>query len=95
MTRETRMQRRADLLWRRSLDAVLVVPPGADEPITLAGTGPELWDLLETPRSLPELVRELAARHQASSDLVEADVSPVIDQLLALGVLERMTPNRR
>jgi len=84
-----RWRRVPDLLWRRSLDAVLVLAPDADEPHTLAGTGPEVWDLLASPVSLGDLAAGLAARHGADPAIVEADVTALLDRLAALGVLER------
>ena len=84
-----RWRRVPDLLWRRSLDAVLVLAPDADEPLTLAGTGPEVWELLASPVSLGDLVAGLAARHGADPVIVEADVTALLGRLTALGVLER------
>jgi hypothetical protein len=77
-----------DVLWRRSLDAVLCLPPGAGEPVTLAGTGPEVWDLLERPQTLTEIATELADRHEAHAEIVAQDVLPVLEHLTALGVVE-------
>ena len=77
------------LLWRRSLDAVLVLAPGTTEPLTLAGTGPEVWDLLESPVALPDLTADLAARHDADPSVVAVDVGALLDRLLALGVVEQ------
>jgi Coenzyme PQQ synthesis protein D (PqqD) len=84
----TSYRRRSDVPWRRSLDAVLCLPPGANEPVTLAGTGPEVWDLLRDPRSLDELAADLAARHGTEPEIVVRDVLPVLEQLTALGVVE-------
>jgi Coenzyme PQQ synthesis protein D (PqqD) len=84
----TRHQRRHDVLWRRSLDTVLCLPPDGAEPVTLAGSGPEVWDLLQTPHSLAELGDELADRHQADPEVVAADVRPVLERLAALGLIE-------
>jgi hypothetical protein len=81
-------QRRADVLWRRSLDAVLCLPPNANEPVTLAGTGPEVWDLLESPHSVVQLAAVLSDRHGADPDVVAVGVDPVVDQLAALGLIE-------
>jgi hypothetical protein len=81
-------RRRSDVPWRRSLDAVLFLPPGATEPVTLAGTGPEVWDLLEDPHSLHALAAELAARHGTDPEVVAGDVSPVLEELAALGVVQ-------
>jgi hypothetical protein len=79
------------VLWRRSLDAVLVFGPGADGPRTLTGTGTELWDLLAAPITVEELVGSLAVRHGADGNVVEADLVPVLAELATLGVLE-VTP---
>jgi hypothetical protein len=81
-------RRRSDVAWRRSLDAVLFLPPGASEPMTLAGTGPEVWDLLRDPRSLGELASELANRHGTDPEVVARDVLPVLENLAALGAVE-------
>lgn len=86
----TLYRRRPDVLWRRSLDAVIGLPPDQIEPVTLAGTGPEVWDLLQTPRSLAELAAELANRHGADPEVVAADVRPVLERLAALGLVEQV-----
>ena len=67
-------RRRDDVLWRRSLDAVILLPVGADEPITLPGTGAAVWDLLEEPASLDELVATLAEAYEEDPAVVEHDV---------------------
>jgi Coenzyme PQQ synthesis protein D (PqqD) len=84
-------RRRADVPWRRSLNAVLCLPPGAPEPVTLAGTRPEVWDLLEHPCALDELAAELAQRHgidaQIDAQIVARGVKPLLDHLAALGLV--------
>jgi hypothetical protein len=81
-------RRRPDVLWRRALGTVLALPPGSSEPVTLAATGPEVWDLLETPHSLADLAAELSAAHQVHPEVVAADVRPVLERLSALGLIE-------
>jgi hypothetical protein len=87
---EVRLRRKTDVLWRRSLDAVLVLPRGTVELLTLFGSGPDVWDLLAKPISMPHLVRELAIRHDADLAVVEAGLGPVIDRLVAIGAIERV-----
>ena len=53
------------MLWRRSLDAALLLPPSVDDPLTLAGTGAGIWDLLAVPTSTEDLVDAMAARYRA------------------------------
>ena len=82
--------RRADVLWRATMDAVLIRPPGASELTKLAGTGRSLWAVLEEPASFDDVVARLATAYAAEIDEVAADVAPVIDDLVERGVLERV-----
>ena len=84
----TRIRRRPDVLWRRSLDSVVLLPAGADDVVTLAGTGPAVWELLAEWRTYDDLVENLAAAFRASPDVVGADLRPLIDELEAQGVLQ-------
>ena len=86
---EPRWRRCPEVLWRRSLDAVILLPPGADDPITLLGTGIELWELLVEPGTVTQLATVLARAHTADPATVEADIAPVIRQLVEHGALER------
>ena len=80
----TSYRRRPDVAWRRSLYAVLCLPPGVSEPVTLAGSGPEIWDLLERPCSLDDLASELARRHGIDAQVVALDVRPILERLAEL-----------
>lgn len=88
MTDTTAYRRRSGVLWRRSLDTTVCLPPDEVEPVTLAGTGPEVWEILRDPHSVVDLAAELSARHGADIDIVTADVRPVIQELAALGLIE-------
>ena len=85
-----RFRRRPDVLWRRSLDAVVLLPAVAEEPVTLLGTGPELWELLAEPRTLEDLAEVLAGLHGVDPAVVRADVAPVLADLVALVTVEEV-----
>jgi coenzyme PQQ synthesis protein D (PqqD) len=87
---EARIMRRRDALWRATLDSVLVVPPGAGEPITLAGTAPCVWEAIEHAVGVDELVETLATRFGAARGVVRGDVVPLLEHLVELGVAERV-----
>jgi hypothetical protein len=78
------------VLWRRSLDAVVLLPPGLDEPVTLAGSGPALWELLVEPGTVGQLATVLAREHDADPATIEADIVPVIERLAAIGAVEQV-----
>ncbi len=82
-------RRRDDGLWRRSLDAVILLPVGVDDPMTLPGTGASVWDLLEEPASLAELVAILADAYEEDPTVVEHDVRTLLTELEGLGAVTR------
>jgi hypothetical protein len=84
----TRWCRRPDVLTRRSLDALLLLPVEGDDLVTLARTGPEVWGLLAEPRTLDELAAILADRYGAPQAVVAADVQPILDALVEGGLVE-------
>lgn len=72
---------RADVLWRRTYDRVILLSPTTGEFIALKGTGCTLWDALEESGSISVLAQRLAAAYGAEVDAVAADIAPVIEQL--------------
>ncbi|MDQ1430089.1 MAG: hypothetical protein QOF40_691 [Actinomycetota bacterium] len=83
-------RRRPDVLWRRSLDAVVLLAEDAEEPINLAATGPDVWELLAEPRTLDALVDVLVTMYDVDADVIRSDVAVTLDALVASGVLERV-----
>ena len=67
--------------------AVILLPVGADDPMTLPGTGAAVWDLLEEPASLAELVAALAEAYEEDPAVVEHDVRALLDELESLGAV--------
>jgi hypothetical protein len=76
------------VLWRRSLDAVVLLPIDADDPITIAGTGVDVWELLDTWRTVDALADLLAARYDSDPLVVATDVSALVEQLHDRAALE-------
>lgn len=70
------------VLWRRTTDAVIVLPIDHGEFFDLTGTGVALWELLDVPRTLDEAAAELLTRFEGSVAAVTADVAPVLDDLV-------------
>ncbi len=81
-------QRRNDVLWRRSLDSVIVFGADGGEPLTLAGTGPAVWALLEGPITLAALSEQLAERFNTSIETVKDDVSSLLRHLEEAGAID-------
>jgi hypothetical protein len=78
------------LLWRRLPDRLLVLPARAGaELITMSGTAIDVWDELEQPQTVHELVTRLAVRFAAPASVVESDVVPLVEGLERQGLLTR------
>ena len=79
---------RADVLWRRTLDGVLIRrPPAAAEVVKLAGTGSALWDALSDPIRFADLCEVLAGLHDVGAQTIAADIEPVVEDLAERGVV--------
>ena len=91
-TMAERWRRGPAVLWRRSLDAALVLPPSVDDPLTLAGTGAGLWDLLAR-ADLHGRPRRRAGRPVQGARRApwRVDLRPVLAELEAIGAIERVT----
>ena len=71
---------------------MVVLAPGAEEPVTIAGSGGVVWDLLARPRTTEELVRELSQRFSTDPATLAEDLAGLLDQLAAAGALEEVPP---
>jgi hypothetical protein len=81
------------VLFRRLPDSIVLLAVDGDGPPTvLEGTGEELWDLLDRPRTLGELAGELADRHRADPEVVANDLRAALDDLRDRGLVEMHSP---
>ena len=83
-----RFRRAPEVLWRAAGFGVVVLGPADPEPRTLTGTGPALWEALDTAMSADDLAEELAARFGVEPARVAADISPVLAELHRIGALD-------
>lgn len=81
-------RRRPEVLWRRTLQTVLLLPPDRDDVVTVGGPGGAVWELLDTWRTVDALVELLAPRYDADPAEIARDVEALLGELEALGALE-------
>jgi hypothetical protein len=79
--------RRAEVLWRRTYDRVVILVPGSGELVALQASAAHLWERLEQPGSLRELAEQLATIYDASAEQIVSDMEPVLDELRRRGVV--------
>lgn len=79
---------RADpVVWRRSLDQVVLLPPAAGEPMALSGAAVAAWELLAQPQPLAALVATLAELYDVRPEAIEPDVAALLTRLRELAAV--------
>ncbi len=68
-------------LSRRLPDGIMVCGPGRQEPISLLGSGAELWAALAEPVTVTQLATRLAARYGAEPAQIVIDIEPTLREL--------------
>jgi hypothetical protein len=76
-----RYQRAETALWRRSADAVVVLPTDGDV-FTLRGSGSALWEVLERARTLHDAAQTLGKAYNRPADVIAAEIEPVLQELV-------------
>jgi hypothetical protein len=89
-TGEGRYRRAEGLIWREFAGEVIVATREGDDFEVLASTGSLIWELLERPCSVDELVDPLAVVFGTSGSSIRGDVVAYVDELEERGVIERL-----
>ena len=83
------LRRSQGVVWRRTMDGVVVLPAHTDEPIALLGPAANMWEMLAEPLTTAELVAALADHYGVEPDHVTSEISATLDGLLRRGALCR------
>jgi Coenzyme PQQ synthesis protein D (PqqD) len=80
---------RTERVWtRRGEFGVILLGASSAVPVTLAGTGIDVWDALDRPRNVEEVVTDVSNRFGVSTETVRSDVLALVDALGSAGLLE-------
>lgn len=81
--------RRADsVLFRQLPGEVLIAPQGRNDFDKLTGTAVPLWELLDTPRTVRDLVDVFSELYSAPAPVIERDLRVMLDELVDRQYLE-------
>ena len=75
------------VLTRHGSFGRVLIAAGGTRPLTLRGTGTDVWDFFETPHTEPELVDWLVQRYDVAPAVVASDVAPALAELRNEGLL--------
>ena len=84
-----RLRRSQGVVWRRTMDGIVVLPADADEPIALLGPAASVWEMLAEPLTAAELVAALASHYGVAPDRVTSEIRATLDGLVRRGALCR------
>jgi hypothetical protein len=76
--------------WRRVGGEVVLAPPGREDFDVLAGTGAVVWELLDEPRTVAEVVGVLAELYGMAEGDIDGDVGELVSALVQTGAIEEI-----
>jgi hypothetical protein len=90
-----RYQRNPELIFRKIVDEAVLVPihqnvANMDCIYTLNDVGAFIWDVLQQPASLEDLVKDLLQEYDADPDVLKADLSRFLSEMQSIGALEEV-----
>ncbi|MGO9751513.1 MAG: PqqD family protein [Solirubrobacteraceae bacterium] len=73
-------------------DEIVFLNPGTNSYVAIDRVGRQIWELLESPRRLDDLVAALAAEYDTEPTVIGADVAAVLDELEREGTVHAVRP---
>jgi len=77
----TRVTRVADLMFTRVDEDIVILNMKTDNYIALDAIGRRIWELLETPRRVDEICRQLSQEFSGDPEQITTDVLAFLDEL--------------
>jgi hypothetical protein len=84
-----RLQRRGRVLAVTQSDAMVLMDLASGRYFTLNDVAGRIWELLATPRSMADIVAELAAEYDVKPERLISDVLTLTERLVELSLLVR------
>lgn len=82
-------QRNADLIGASVDDELVMMSVEHGQYYGLGGVGPRVWELLDQPRTLNELVEVILDEYEVERAVCESDLVGFLAQMEKLGLIER------
>lgn len=79
-----------EVLWREGLGTVVLLPPGASDPLRVSQSGALLWDLLAEPSTPDAVVAALGDLYDLQPAQIATEVTLALEELEGRGALRRL-----
>jgi len=86
----TRWRRVAGSLVRRTPTSLVVAVPASAAPLRIVGAAACVWESLDTPRDIDDVVAVMAHRGIGDGDVVVDEVARTLHALAAAGLVESL-----
>lgn len=85
-----RFRQSPTVITRRIGGEICALVPPAQDLHSLSGSALVLWDLLEVPRALPDLVKIASSFYSLEPGQIASDIDPWVDDLISKGLVEEI-----
>lgn len=82
-------QRNADLIGANVDDELVMMSVEHGQYYGLGGVGPRVWELLEKPQTLDELIAAILSEYEVERSVCERDLVGFLAEMEKLGLVER------
>lgn len=82
-----RYRRSPSVLFRRTAAGLLLATGDGDDAVELGGSGEVLWDLLQEPMTIADLVGCLAAIFDAAPEVIWQSVESTLSELVTMSAV--------
>jgi hypothetical protein len=86
-------RRSPEALYRRVGGDIILATPQRQDFDSLSGTASATWELLDSPKKLDELVKQLAIEYRMQPHSIVSDVAALLLDLLRKGWIEEVGDN--
>lgn len=82
--------RNPDTIWTNLNEKIVIMGIASNRYFEVAGVGQDIWNLLEQPRSLSQLIDSIVAEYDVEAAQCEKDVQGFLASLLAAQLIREL-----
>ncbi len=85
---DTVIKRSENIAWQKFEDKVFIITPDDSMLHMLNETGTRIWEIIEKPKKISEIVEEILKEYDVTKEKAEQSVKRFISELIKKGICE-------